>query len=74
MSYDGSTTRIARHNSNQVHKANRLDHKDQQRALVGHLGAEGRDVLGDHLDTLLDIALEETFPASDAVAVSPRDR
>jgi ankyrin repeat protein len=42
-------------------------------ALLGHREIYGRleDPRDEHLERLLDHALEETFPASDPIAVSP---
>ena len=45
-------------------------------ALLGHRDIYGRleDPRDEHLERLLDNALEETFPASDPIAVSPPAR
>jgi ankyrin repeat protein len=43
-------------------------------ALLGHREIYGALEGGEHLERLLDHALEETFPASDPIAVSPPPR
>ena len=72
MKKSGPGEPATRDDNKRERAAGESDHQQQREIPSDRAGIEYHAALADYLDKLLDDALEETFPASDAIAVSPR--